>query len=182
MGILKLSTLWLLKGLRKLAIYHLELQMNDPIEQVLLGRALFVPHWLFNGYAALATRLEPITEQDSNAIGFLMAVRICIIRHDLQSWDASRPFHDVVHERICSEFSEEISLLEHRELEYRTQDDLERQRREAEEKAAMESEKQQEEEERQKREMKVERRRSDEIKRRSQSSSMTLHWEAERLQ
>ena len=82
-AILKLSTLWSSRGLRKLAIYHLELQVDDPIEKILLGRAFYAPHWLLNGYASLVTRLEPITEQESISIGFLMAVRLYIIRHEL---------------------------------------------------------------------------------------------------
>ncbi|KAJ2918335.1 hypothetical protein MD484_g2143, partial [Candolleomyces efflorescens] len=164
-AVLKVSTLWHSRDLRKMAIHHIELQAKNPVERVLFGKAHYVSSWLLNGYATLITRSEPISEQESIAIGLLTAIRLYLIRHELQSWDTTKSFHDALHEGICSAFSEEISMLERRESEYATQDDLEKQKEEAEEKAAAESRRKQQEEERRRRETKVEKRCSDEIKR-----------------
>ena len=62
-----------------MAIYHIKPQANDPVEQVLLGKAHYVSSWLLNGYATLITRSEPISEQESITIGLLTAIRLYLI-------------------------------------------------------------------------------------------------------
>ncbi|KAJ2931470.1 hypothetical protein H1R20_g5551, partial [Candolleomyces eurysporus] len=80
--ILELSTRWHFHEFRKLAKEHLDPQIDDPIERIVLGRAAYVPAWVLDGYESLVTRPECISEQESERIGHLTTVRLYILRHE----------------------------------------------------------------------------------------------------
>ncbi|KAJ2931487.1 hypothetical protein H1R20_g5548, partial [Candolleomyces eurysporus] len=109
--ILELSTLWHFHEFRKLAKDHLEPQLDDPIEQIVLGRAAYVPKWVSNGYETLVARLDCINEEESEKIGHLTTVRLYILRHEC-SLDS-----------VTSRFSEEIHELEQIESDHRTSEE-----------------------------------------------------------
>ncbi|KAJ2911760.1 hypothetical protein MD484_g8653, partial [Candolleomyces efflorescens] len=106
--ILELSTLWQFHEFRKLAKEHLEPQLDDPIEKIILGRAVYVPKWLKDGYETLVARPECISEEESERIGHLTTVRLYILRHD-RALDL-----------VASRFYEEIRHLEQLEDAHRT--------------------------------------------------------------
>ncbi|KAJ2919964.1 hypothetical protein MD484_g491, partial [Candolleomyces efflorescens] len=87
--ILELSTLWSFHEFRKLAKEHLEPLLDDPIERIVLGRAAYISKWVLDGYETLVTRSERISEQESERIGHLTAVRLYILRHE--RWSHSEP-------------------------------------------------------------------------------------------
>ncbi|KAJ2924544.1 hypothetical protein H1R20_g12554, partial [Candolleomyces eurysporus] len=80
--ILELSTLWHFHEFRRLAKEHLDPQIDDPIERIVLGRAAYVPNWVSEGYKSLVTRPECISEHESERIGHLTTVRLYILRHE----------------------------------------------------------------------------------------------------
>ncbi|RXW15176.1 hypothetical protein EST38_g10676 [Candolleomyces aberdarensis] len=104
--ILELSTRWHFHEFRKLAKEHLDPQIDDPIERIVLGRAAYVPTWVLDGYESLVIRPECISEQESERIGHLTTVRLYILRHE-------RCF-----ESCASRFREEILALERTERDH----------------------------------------------------------------
>ncbi|KAJ2919949.1 hypothetical protein MD484_g471, partial [Candolleomyces efflorescens] len=113
--ILELSTLWDFHDFRKLAKDHLEHQLDDPIERIIVGRAAYIPRWVLEGYQTLVTRAKCISEQESERIGYLTTVRLYILRHDreqcLQKCDNLRwP--------IISRFREEIDALAKTDIDH----------------------------------------------------------------
>ncbi|RXW15173.1 hypothetical protein EST38_g10675 [Candolleomyces aberdarensis] len=109
--VLELSTLWHFHEFRKLAKEHLEPQLNDPIEQIVLGRAAYVPKWVLNGYETLVARPECISEKESEKIGHLTTVRLYILRHECALGS------------VTSRFREEIHELEQRGSDHRTSEE-----------------------------------------------------------
>jgi hypothetical protein len=153
--ILELSTLWDFHEFRKLAKKHLERQLDDPIERIVVGRAAYIPRWVVEGYETLVTRSECISEQESERIGHLTSVRLYILRHERCFEPASVPsrFGEEVHQLEQMErdhmSAEERRVEEEKRLEEeRQRHDREEQQRLAEEKARAERE----EEERKERE------------------------------
>jgi actin-related protein len=153
--ILELSTLWDFHEFRKLAKEHLERQLDDPIERIIVGRAAYIPRWVVEGYECLVTRSECISEQESERIGHLTTVRLYILRHERCFEPAPVPsrFGKEVHQLEQMEkdhmSAEERRVEEEKRLEEeRQRHDREEQQRLAEEKARAERE----EEERKERE------------------------------
>ncbi|KAF5317143.1 hypothetical protein D9611_003716 [Ephemerocybe angulata] len=110
--ILTLSTLWHFLDLRKLAIEHLDPQMGDPIELIVVGRAECVPRWVMTGYEALVFKPGPITEEESDGIGDRTAVRLYIIRHTLRDPEGLLGMGANINGLIRERFREEMDALE----------------------------------------------------------------------
>ncbi|KAF6761096.1 hypothetical protein DFP72DRAFT_1165589 [Ephemerocybe angulata] len=138
--ILTLYTLWHFLDLRKLAIQHLDSQMGDPIELVVVGRAEFVPRWVMKGYEALVFKPGPITEEESDLIGDRTAVRLYIIRHTLGD-EKGMPGTDVhVNVLLRGRFWEEMDSLEIGDRERKSAETILQEKMEAEEAIRLEME------------------------------------------
>ncbi|KAJ2919951.1 hypothetical protein MD484_g473, partial [Candolleomyces efflorescens] len=147
--ILELSTLWDFHDFRKLAKDHLESQLDDPIERIVVGRAVYTPRWVLEGYQTLVTRTECIREQESERIGHLTTVRLYILRHEQSIERASiiSRFREEIHALEKSE-SDHMSTEERRvEEEKRVEEERQRLKREEEEKVAEEKQRAKEKEE-----------------------------------
>ncbi|KAJ2924521.1 hypothetical protein H1R20_g12547, partial [Candolleomyces eurysporus] len=95
--ILELSTRWHFHEFRKLAKEHLDPQIDDPIERIVVGRAAYVPTWVLDGYESLVTRPECISEHESERIGHLTTVRLYILRHEQCVESCASRFREEIH-------------------------------------------------------------------------------------
>ncbi|EAU81244.1 hypothetical protein CC1G_09488 [Coprinopsis cinerea okayama7 len=147
-SVLKLSTLWLFKGLRKVAIAELSEIDMDAVERVRLAKAYDVCDWLLGGYEALAEREEPLTEEDAGKIGTATALKLSAValrrlRCKLRGEDVSpMKINQLCGDDILETFSDEISRVKASEERHMTDADIlertERERREREEREARE--------------------------------------------
>ncbi|KAF6761088.1 hypothetical protein DFP72DRAFT_31460 [Ephemerocybe angulata] len=140
--ILTLSTLWHFLDLRGLAIQHLDPQMGDPIELIVVGRAEYVPRWVMKGYEALVLKPGPIAEEESDAIGDRTAVRLYIIRYTLRDGNLNAiPGTDVnVNGLLRERFGAEVNMLEIGNRERKSAGAILREKMEAEEAVRLEME------------------------------------------
>ncbi|KAJ7149747.1 hypothetical protein C8R43DRAFT_498983 [Mycena crocata] len=80
-SVLKLSTMWRFLHIRELAIQHLDSQVKDKAEGIVLARKYHVAAWLRSGYRALAEAAHPgMTLHDAELIGWDTAIKIYRVR------------------------------------------------------------------------------------------------------
>ncbi|KAJ7509745.1 hypothetical protein B0H11DRAFT_1257123 [Mycena galericulata] len=80
-SVLKLATLWRLLDIRDLAIQHLDGEVRDNVEGIVLARKYHVADWLRSGYTALARSAHPgMSLDDAKMIGWETATKIYRIR------------------------------------------------------------------------------------------------------
>ncbi|RXW23166.1 hypothetical protein EST38_g2703 [Candolleomyces aberdarensis] len=177
--ILELSTLWRFHEFRKLAKEHLDPQLNDPVERIVLGRAAYVPNWVSDGYESLVTRQECINEDESERIGHLTTVRLYILRHE-RCFDATR-FCEEIHSLEKME-RDHMSVEEKRiEEEKRLEEERLRHDREEKQRLKEEEEERVKEEERQMKEEEEERQMKEEEERQMREEERRRKEEEERL-
>ncbi|EAU91913.2 hypothetical protein CC1G_04680 [Coprinopsis cinerea okayama7 len=82
LSVLKLSTLWYFKELRRLAIDHLEAWSPSltSIELIQLGKEYAISNWLLRGYHALVNQNGVISLESAKAIGMESAIRLYTLR------------------------------------------------------------------------------------------------------
>ena len=80
-SILKLSTMWSMTAIRRLAIEHLSKHFpTNAVEIVALGKEYDIPSWLKDGYIHLVKRAEPLSVTEAERIGWQAAIQIYQIR------------------------------------------------------------------------------------------------------
>ncbi|KAJ7177236.1 hypothetical protein C8R43DRAFT_974563 [Mycena crocata] len=88
-SILKLATLWRFLSIRQLAISHLDVEVKDNAEGIVLARKYHVGTWLRSGIQALVKAPHPaMSRDDAQSIGWETATMIYRIR---ESQSFSRP-------------------------------------------------------------------------------------------
>ncbi|KAH6907087.1 hypothetical protein BKA70DRAFT_1286210 [Coprinopsis sp. MPI-PUGE-AT-0042] len=63
LSVLKLSSKWLFKDLRNVAIAKLDTLPMTPIQRVLLARQYSIPSWLIEGYVRILNRMAPTLDR-----------------------------------------------------------------------------------------------------------------------
>ncbi|KAJ3519023.1 hypothetical protein NMY22_g13384 [Coprinellus aureogranulatus] len=126
--ILELCTKWHFPEFRALAIQSLDGKLTE-LEQIHLGRALYIPAFLKQGYKALIQRPKDqiITQEEAATIGHEAANKLWIIRFQLHV-SGTRDFENFVDRELLSSFAEELAELERREGEAPGQADVSPQR------------------------------------------------------
>ncbi|KAK0486309.1 hypothetical protein IW261DRAFT_791106 [Armillaria novae-zelandiae] len=82
-SVLRLSTMWHLSDIRQLAIKHLQQDATlDAVEQVVLAKAYSVSSWLRTGYLSLVKRMQPLSVEEAEQIGYRSAIQIYQMRED----------------------------------------------------------------------------------------------------
>ncbi|KIM82521.1 hypothetical protein PILCRDRAFT_820381 [Piloderma croceum F 1598] len=81
-AVLKLSTMWDLFSIRKLAIEELSKFTMNPVTRIILARQYRIQKWLFAGYEELAKRTEPISISEAEQLGLETAILIFQIREE----------------------------------------------------------------------------------------------------
>ncbi|KAF7354223.1 hypothetical protein MVEN_01110100 [Mycena venus] len=82
-SVLKLSTLWRLLATRALAIRHLDAEVRNGAEGIVLGKKYHVASWLRSGYTALSRSAHgAISLADAEMIGWETATKIYRIREE----------------------------------------------------------------------------------------------------
>ncbi|KAF5317382.1 hypothetical protein D9611_003707 [Ephemerocybe angulata] len=120
--ILELSVQWHFHEFRKLAITHLQGQLNE-LELIKVGRAAFVPHWVLSGYLSLVKRPGVISLDEADDIGNRTANILWIVRHRVACNFGTAC-------ELRADF-EEIAGLEAKEYEHRTKGDVEQEAEDA---------------------------------------------------
>jgi len=114
---LKLSTRWGCPNLRQLAIKSMNqlkaFRCLDPVRKVIVGRDLHVQKWVMDGYHALATREDSISDEEMQMIGAVEAFRLERMRNL-----RSKNNRSDVSEEISREFLEELDSIAHNEKKY----------------------------------------------------------------
>ncbi|EAU91910.2 hypothetical protein CC1G_04677 [Coprinopsis cinerea okayama7 len=118
-SVLKLATCWHFKEARQIAIEHLDDFPLTSIEHIQLGKQYYVPGWLLHGYENLVRQEDPISLEDARAIGLESAIRLYIVRTQIDKYRRDEDF-------LERSFAEEISTLSEREWELMTDAEMER--------------------------------------------------------
>ncbi|KAJ2911757.1 hypothetical protein MD484_g8654, partial [Candolleomyces efflorescens] len=121
--VLALATRWRFLDFRRLAIQHLDPQLEESAELVRVGRSAYVPKWVMKGYQALISKHNAISDKESHAIGHYTTVKLYIIRHALGA-----PIEDssdalTVIEHLLAKFADEWNDLSRGEMECRMEGD-----------------------------------------------------------
>ncbi|KAJ7763591.1 hypothetical protein DFH07DRAFT_956402 [Mycena maculata] len=83
-SVLKLATLWRLLATRALAIHHLDTEVKNSAEGIVLARTYHVAAWLRSGYEALARGTHgAMSLTDAEMIGWDTATKIYRIREEV---------------------------------------------------------------------------------------------------
>jgi len=116
-AVLKLSTRWKCLDLRQLAIKSMNrleaFRCLDPVRKVIVGRDLHVQMWVMDGYRALATREESISDEEMQMIGVVAAFRL----ERMRNLRSKNNRYEVSNE-ISREFQEEFSSITDNEEKY----------------------------------------------------------------
>jgi len=116
-AVLKLSTRWGCLNLRQLAIKSMNqlkaFRCLDPVRKVIVGRDLHVQKWVMDGYHALVTREDSISDEEMQMIGAVEAFRLERMRN--LRFKNNRY---VVSEEISREFLEELDSIAHNEKKF----------------------------------------------------------------
>jgi len=116
-AVLKVSTRWKCLNLRQLAINSMNqleaFHCLDPVRKVIVGRDLHVQKWVMDGYCALATREESISDEEMQMIGVVEAFRL----ERMRNLRFKNNRYDVS-EEISREFLEELDSIAHNEKKY----------------------------------------------------------------
>ncbi|TFK26263.1 hypothetical protein FA15DRAFT_654439 [Coprinopsis marcescibilis] len=115
-SVLKVSTLWYFKGIRKLAIEQLDSFNLGPVERVCLGKQYNVSMWLLNGYDELVKRGAIIAMDDAKKIGLESAVQLYICRQE--------QLHAIDADYLDKAFAKELAVMSEREQEHLTEEDI----------------------------------------------------------
>ncbi|TFK23598.1 hypothetical protein FA15DRAFT_593953, partial [Coprinopsis marcescibilis] len=75
-SVLRLSTRWFFGEMREVAIRKLTEMEMDPVDRVCLGKELHIHTWLLTGYEDLVARIEIITEEEAERIGWRAALKV----------------------------------------------------------------------------------------------------------
>ncbi|KAK0459180.1 uncharacterized protein EV420DRAFT_307115 [Desarmillaria tabescens] len=82
-SVLKLSTMWQLSDIRQLAIEYLQQDAKlDPVERVVLAKSYSISPWLRTGYLSLVKRVQSLSAEEAEQIGFKSAIQIYQLRED----------------------------------------------------------------------------------------------------
>jgi len=121
-AVLKLSTRWECSNLRQLAIRSMHqlkaFRCLNPVRKVIVGRTLHVKYWVMDGYRALATRENSISDEEMQMIGAVEAFRLERLRN-LHS--KNNRYSYVPPEEISREFQEELDSIADNEKKYLVQ-------------------------------------------------------------
>jgi len=119
-AVLKMSTRWECPTLRHLAIKSMNqlkaFRSLDPVRKVIVGRDLHVQKWVMDGYHALATREDSISDEEMQMIGAVEAFRLERMRNL-----RSKNNRSDVSDEISREFQEEFSSITDNEEKYLVQ-------------------------------------------------------------
>jgi len=97
--------------LRQLAIESMNqlkaFRCLDPVRKVIVGRTLLVQKWVMDGYRALATREDSISDEEMQMIGAVEAFRL----ERMRNLRSKNNRYSYVPEKISREFQEELDSI-----------------------------------------------------------------------
>ncbi|KAH6885533.1 hypothetical protein BKA70DRAFT_1123941, partial [Coprinopsis sp. MPI-PUGE-AT-0042] len=80
LSVLKLSTKWFFKGLRKISIAQLDALELAPTDKVCLGKEYHISRWVLAGYDSLVRNQDLIPHEDAERIGYKSTVSLYMCR------------------------------------------------------------------------------------------------------
>ncbi|KAH6910283.1 hypothetical protein BKA70DRAFT_119995 [Coprinopsis sp. MPI-PUGE-AT-0042] len=102
--VLKLSTKWFFKDLRRIAIVHLDALELTPTDRVCLGKEYRISGWVLSGYDSLVRNQDLIPDEDAERIGYKSTVTLYISRE--------KRLYDMNPQYLREAFKQELEELE----------------------------------------------------------------------
>ena len=116
LSVLKVSSQWHFKELRKEAIRKLDRHTKEAVELIKLGKAYYISSWLIRGWKGLVRHSEAITVEEAEAIGWQAALKLCGLRERrLKSDDAV--LSDLT-SALHSTFEDDLAKIQEAEAKY----------------------------------------------------------------
>ncbi|KAH6885529.1 hypothetical protein BKA70DRAFT_1467247 [Coprinopsis sp. MPI-PUGE-AT-0042] len=104
LSVLKLSTKWFFKDLRRIAIVHLDALGLTPTDRICLGKEYHISGWVLSGYDSLVRNQDLIQDKEAERIGYKSTVTLYISRE--------KRLYDTNPQYLREAFKQELEELE----------------------------------------------------------------------